>query len=135
MNKTAKIAMLAVLGCVVLFTGCDKKVDLSFTNTTDQTLSLQLTTPEEGTQMLGVLPPTGGKLKHEVKISEDDLPANCMWRAGDITGEFTINKKSPNWLGIDILPTGGRVRDKKTAVNDTHKSETKTKVSQDTVVE
>ncbi len=135
MNKMSKIVMLGVLVCLVVLAGCEKKVQLTFVNTTDQPVNLQLSSPDMGTEMLGTLPPTGGKLKHDLKIAEDELPATCTWRAGELSGQFTVNKKSPDKLWVDIAPEGGRVRDKKTSVSESHKSEQKRVVGQDTVVE
>ena len=127
------MALLGLLVVVGLLAGCSKTVDLTFVNTTDRSMDVQLTTPNEGTESVGMVSPMGGKLKTTIKIPNDDLPANCEWQAGEFKGLFTVNEKSPGKLWIDI-PVG-RVRDKKTSVNEKRESTHQEQVEQKTIVE
>lgn len=133
MKKMAKIALWSLIASVALFAGCEKKVNLTFVNASDQSLDLVLTSPDQGTEHLGVLTPTGGKLKHTLKIDPDLLPAICTWQAGDASKQFTITKHTPAELWIDVPE--GVARDKKTKINRTQKSEEKRAVSEETVVQ
>lgn len=136
MLKFGNIVCLASLVIVGFLAGCDKKVELTFTNTTSRSLDVNLSIPEEGTTFLGTVG-SGGKLKHKLKIEDDDLPANCMWQAGPYGGNFTVNKETPKKLWIDIKPTGvAGPRDEKTTVDEKYQTEVKEVIiEQDTVVE
>jgi len=98
------ILLLAFTG--VLVVGCQKKVKLSFINTTSQSRELELTVPGQGTTYLGTIAPTGGRITHKLKIDEDYLPARCSWRAGDRTDGFVVTKESESALRIIVDPTG-----------------------------
>jgi hypothetical protein len=130
MRTTALLGLLVAVG---LLAGCTKDVELTFVNITDRSMDVQLTTPNEGTEDVGMVPPLGGKLKTKIKIPNDELPANCAWQAGEFNGQFTVNKKTPDKLWIDIAP--GRVRDKKTAVEEKHEEQRQERVEQKTIVE
>jgi hypothetical protein len=127
------MALLSLLVVVGLLGGCTKDVDLTFVNVGDKSLDVQLTTPNEGTENVGMVPPMGGKLKTTVKIPNDELPANCAWTAGEFNGQFSITKKTPDKLWIDIAP--GRVRDKKTTVFERKQDTHQENVEQKTIVE
>jgi hypothetical protein len=127
------MALLGLLVVVGLLAGCNKSVELIFVNATDKSMDVQLTTPNEGTESVGMIPPLGGKLNTKVKIPNDDLPANCAWKAGDFNGLFTITKESPDKLWIDI--PSGRARDKKTTVHEKHEETHQQQVEQKTIVE
>ena len=137
------MVMLRNVGAAVLLmaagvlVGCDKKVKLTFTNMTDQGLSVELSGPGIATGQVGTVGPNAGKLHCELKIDKKLLPAECSWKAGDKGDKFTITKQTPKELWIDIEPTGPSViRDKKTEIQKTRKVEVKDKViHQDTVVE
>lgn len=126
-----------ILVCLGALTGCDKEVKLTFVNLTSESLAVTLNVPGEGTQSVGVVPPNGGKLPHKVKIDSDDLPATCTYAAGQHSGSFTVNKKTPDKLWIDIRPGGpDRIRDDKTTVHEKRQVDIKdVKVRQEEVVE
>lgn len=127
------MALLGLLVVVGMLAGCNKTVEMTFVNATDKSLDVQLSTPNEGTESVGMVSPLGGKLDTKVKIPNDDLPANCGWKAGEFSGQFTVTKNSPDRLWID-LPSG-RVRDKKTAVCEKHEETHQQVVEQKAVVE
>ena len=127
------MALLGLLVVVGLLAGCSKTVDLTFVNVGDKSMDVQLTTPSAGTEAVGMVPPMGGKLKTTVKIPNDDLPANCSWQAGEFHGQFSITKKTPDKLWIDIAP--GRVRDKKTTVFERKQNTRQENIEQKTIVE
>lgn len=127
------MALLGLLVAVGLLAGCSKTVDLTFVNITDKSMDVQLTTPNEGTEAVGMVSPLGGKLKTTIKIPDDELPANCAWQAGGYNGAFTVTKKSADKLWIDI--PSGRARDKKTSVHEKSDVNVEQKVDQRTVVE
>ena len=129
MMTVRRLASLSLVLAAVAVVGCDKKIKLTFVNDTPQPREVQFTTPE-GTVPLGVIPPSG-KMSEEVKFSQDDLPATCTYTAGDISGQFSIGKKSPNPTIIyvdksrDVGPVG-----KDTKMKTTKGKEVKDKVVQ-----
>ena len=123
MRKGSKSGVLMILtGLVVLASlGCNKEVKLTFVNTTSVSRHLRLTVPGEGTEYIGVVGATGGKLTHKLKINNDYLPATCSWAVGGRSGQFTITKDSEDKMMIAIDPTGniGPID----AATEVHKSE------------
>ena len=108
MRKGSKSKVLMILaGLLVLASlGCDKEVKLTFVNTTSVDRHLRLTVPGEGTDYIGVVSATGGKLTHKLKIDDDYLPATCSWTGGDRNGQFTVTEDSKGKMMIAIDPTG-----------------------------
>ena len=136
MGKMRTVCAAAVCLGAACLAGCDKKVSLTFVNLTSESLDVRLNSPAFGPERVGVVP-AAGKLTHKLKFQQDDLPATCAWSAGQYHDQFTVNKKTPDQLWIDIRPMGGpRVRDKHTTVNEKTKVETgPVIIHQDTVVE
>ena len=120
---TRVVCMLAV---AVLAAGCDKKVKLTFVNTTPQSLNVELNVPTEGPIPVGTVYPTGGKLVYNLKINKDDLPVDCQWRAGDQSGNFPIDNKtrSPLYIYIGTGDSIGPV-DKNAEINKKTQTEIK----------
>jgi hypothetical protein len=100
--KRLAVVVLAVGSA--LLTGCDKKVDVTFVNTSSQDLEVEWA--EEGIVpiFLGTAP-AGGKMKHTVKEDKDFLPTVYHWSAGDGTysGKVVIKEDSPDKLWVDIV--------------------------------
>ncbi|MCD4825293.1 MAG: hypothetical protein K8S55_11875 [Phycisphaerae bacterium] len=114
--RTATMMLIAIAGLAVT-AGCDKKVDITFTNATDKVLEVSLNgTAKEGTGLLGALNGRGSQIKTRLKISKSDLPVHYRWTAGPYGGGFTITKKIKYWavdVGSDRPP-----RSKKTVVHE-----------------
>lgn len=91
---------------LLLAAGCDKKVKLTFVNTSGQSLDLKVMPPGKGTVDMGTLIANGGVLRYEVKVDKDDLPATCSWEAGHHAGRIQITEDSPKVIPIEIR-TGG----------------------------
>lgn len=105
MNKLHLALAVCALGLAV---GCDKKVQLTFVNGTNEQLDVQLNLPTEGSVPVGMAGPSGGRAHYDVKIPKDELPANCSWQAGSYGGQFTISEKSDKKLFI-FIDRGGNV--------------------------
>jgi len=101
-NAAPRIGALLCASCLL---GCDKRVELTFVNLTDDSLDVHVTRPGEGREYLGVIAPMG-KLRHEVEIGEDDLPATVTWSAGTHRGRFPVTKETQEELWIEIRPLG-----------------------------
>jgi hypothetical protein len=101
------IATSVILSALLLLAaGCDKKVKLTFINTSSQSLDLEVVPPGKGPVDLGTLIADGGMRRYEVKVDEDDLPAICSWRAGHHAGQVRISEDSPKTILVEIR-TGG----------------------------
>jgi len=101
------IATGVILSALLLLAaGCDKKVKLTFINTSSQSLDLKVVPPGKSSVDLGTLIANGGMRKYQVKVDEDDLPAVCFWRAGHHLGQVRISKDSPKAILVEIR-TGG----------------------------
>jgi hypothetical protein len=119
MVRVRRVCASALLAGVCCLLGCDKEVDLTFVNLTSDSLGVAVAVPREGRQHLGIVLPHGGKLRHELEFDKDDLPVTCWYMVGQQQGQFTVTRKSPKELWIDIRPLGApRVRDKHTTVNE-----------------
>ncbi len=126
--------MTFVLAVLILtaVAGCDKKVKITFTNITSSPVEVQLNGPGEGTGLLGSMGPTGGRVRTELKVSKSILPAYYTWNAGPWSGGFSISKKTPKELWIDVGTSRG-ARDKHTEILE-HKEEVRTITTQEEVV-
>ena len=135
MSRVKMAGLILVLAAAAAAGGCTKDVTLTFTNTTDKSRTVLLTTPD-GTGEIATLGPVGGRWVHKIKIKTDDLPAVCTFRGGDQSGQFTVNENSEDQLFIDFTPNGPQVRTKKTAIVQTHEKQVgPVTVHQETVVE
>ena len=123
--------VLAVL-VVAVIGGCDKKVEITFTNISPNPVEVQLNGPGKGTGLLGSAGGTGGRVRTEIKVSKSRLPAHYTWNAGPWTGGFAIRKKTQSPMWIDI-GTGRGPRDKHTEINE-HKEEIRTITTQEEVL-
>ncbi|HOF17691.1 MAG TPA: hypothetical protein PK082_02185 [Phycisphaerae bacterium] len=124
MRATRRIFLVCGLALSAALFGCDKKVKLTFVNHTSQSLEVQLSGPGRPGTFVGMVGPTGGKLRHELKIKKDSLPATYQWSAGDLDGRFTITKETDKQMWLDIK-SGGGLRDKHTEVQEEKKIEVK----------
>ena len=137
MHAAGRIGLVCLCLSVLALVGCDKTVMLTWTNVTAQARDVELASPAAPRGVVGTVPGDGGKLRHKLTLDEEDLPATVVWSAGDQSGQFTINKNTPDKLWIDIKPGGpGAPRDEKTKVKAERNVEIKNvPVHQDTVVE
>ncbi len=99
------LSVPAVLACLslLLLCGCDKEVELTFVNRTDQALDVRVSTPDEGHEHVGRLDPRG-RLEHEIEIDDDELPARCSWTAGPYGGDFLVTEESDEEIWLEIFP-------------------------------
>ena len=80
-------AMIFVVGC-----NDDDKItaiQVTFENTTDDPLELQVNGPGEGTGYLGPVPP-GGQIVTLIEVQGHFIPAVYTYTAGEYPGSFTI---------------------------------------------
>ena len=98
----------AAMACLLLAgaaAGCSKEVKVTFINTTQQTLPLQVTTPDEGSLRLGELGPMA-KIRHKFTFDPDFLPSTIRWRAGQYYGQIPVTRETDDKLYQYIDPTG-----------------------------
>jgi hypothetical protein len=104
MRFIGKFGAVSLVMLAAMTVGCDKKVQITFTNQTAQPRNVQLTTPY-GTTVVGTVSPGHGKLRADVKIKQADLPAQLTWQAGELNGSFAITKHSQGRYHISIIQT------------------------------
>ena len=80
-----------LLFSMIFVVGCDKitAIQVTFENTTDDPLELQVNGPGEGTGYLGPVPP-GGQIVTLIEVSSRFIPAVYTYTAGEYPGSFTI---------------------------------------------
>lgn len=105
MRKKQPYIMLVAMGMFFVLNGCDKKVEITFTNTTDKPLDVSIVGPGEGTGQLGTVAPYAGQLKTKITVDKKLLPAMYQWQAGDDKGNLAIHSKTNKKLYI-IVPGG-----------------------------
>lgn len=117
MAMTRGWRVLLVVFATATLGGCGKTVDVSFLNLTDDTLNVYVTTPSQGRQSVGLVPPLG-RLSHTLMVPEDSLPATCTWQVGSVSQSFTVTKQTGE-QEVTILPTGAaRMRDVNSSLKD-----------------
>ena len=117
---------------VATMAGCYKRVEITFTNISPSPAEVQLNGPGEGTGLLGSMGGTGGRVRTKIKVSKSLLPAHYTWNAGPWAGGFTIKKKTPKELWIDVGTKRGP-RDKHTEIFE-RKEKTRTITTQEEIV-
>jgi hypothetical protein len=100
-----------------LLGGCGKQVSLTFLNLTGDTLSVYVTTPQEGRKEVGMVAPMG-TLEYDLLIPTEQLPATCSWQAGSYSQSLPVTKGTFD-QEIKLLPTGGaQMRDRDSSLKD-----------------
>lgn len=131
-TKMKQLTFVFAMLVVTAVTGCDKRVEITFTNISSSPAEVQLNGPGEGTGLLGTMGGTGGRVRTEIKVSKSLLPAHYTWNAGPWAGGFTIKKKTQKELWIDVGTKRGP-RDKYTEIKE-YKENTRTITTQEEVV-
>ena len=106
MKRTSKALLVVVAICGLAATGCQKRVKITFVNSTDETLPVSVTTPSDGTITVGSI---GGNssLPYVVRIPTDDLPALCSAKVGLIGRKsFTISEDTKDKLWFHYTDKG-----------------------------
>lgn len=93
---------LALLASGLLLAGCDKKVSISFYNTTNRSLDVRIDGPGKGVGELGTVAPNGGLAATRIEVKKDILPAHYKWKAGEHGGRITIEKGTAKKLWVRI---------------------------------
>jgi len=132
MKRTAKIAILTIVGGLTALAGCDKKVTITFTNVTSKQLDVQLIGPGDGTGVIGTLRGLGSRVSTDIEVPKNQLPAPYVWTAGPYTQRFSLTRKSPKNLWFDVGTRRGP-RDEKTEIKE-HKEETRTTETTEEVI-
>jgi hypothetical protein len=130
-----RFALVVFLAGTAVLAGCDKKVEVTFVNTSSQDLQVEWAEQDIAPIFLGTVP-AGGKMKHTVKEDEDMLPTWFQWTAGDgqYSGKVAIRKDSPGKVWVDVVEQ--RLRDADTEIKETrHVEEEEVKVWEDPVVD
>ena len=111
-----RLVWLLVLASSLLG-GCVKQVSLTFLNLTGDTLSVYVTTPQEGRKEAGMVAPMG-TLEYDLLIPTDQLPAQCSLQIGSVSDVFEVTKGTKD-REYRILPTGGvQMRDRDSSLKD-----------------
>jgi hypothetical protein len=106
-----------VLLATSMLGGCGKQVSLTFLNLTGDTLSVYVTTPQEGRKEVGMVAPMGS-LQYDILIPTEQLPAQCSWQAGSYRQSLPVTKGTFD-QEIKLLPTGGvQVQDRDSSLKD-----------------
>lgn len=98
MNMTGKVLSMVVVLTAMATVGCQKKVEFTFINHTDQVLPVKVTTPRGGTQSVGTIGANRSELPYTVRIDLGDLPAACSCAVGIATRQFTITQDTKGHL-------------------------------------
>ena len=105
MRMTGKITVISMLVCVALMVGCSREVTLTIYNHSSAPRNIQVTVPD-ATRPIGSVS-AGGRIKHTVKIKNDDLPAVCNCSAGaGASQSFTVDDETPKDLWFHITKNG-----------------------------
>jgi len=91
-GQMKKCSIAILLLSMILVIGCDDPttgIQVTFENTTDDPLELQVNGPGEGTGYLGPIPP-GGQIITLIEVSSRFIPAVYTYTAGEYPGSFTI---------------------------------------------
>ncbi len=120
MTRNTITAGLVILAAA-LATGCEKKVQVTFVNTTTQDLQVEWAERGIAGMPIGTVG-AGGTLKTVVKEDKDFLPTWYEWTAGSYSGKVQIHEDTDSKLNI-LIPEG-RVLDKDTEYKGTTKVET-----------
>jgi hypothetical protein len=94
MRRTTTALMLISAAGALCLGGCFKKsLDVTFTNLSDDRLDVYLSGPGEGTGVVGTLNGKNDRVHTQIKVPQDQLPAQYSWSAGSkYDGRFTIQK-------------------------------------------
>ena len=118
MFRVQRLALLCVVVLVGMTVGCQKHVQLKINNLTSAPLEVEVRAPSIGWVDLGPIPP-GAMLKYDLKIDQQDLPAQCSATGGKHTIKFSVAKETESPLYIDFKGWGPpQVRDKHTKVDE-----------------
>lgn len=102
MIRHTLISMMLLVGLFAVGGCLKKKVQLSFTNFTDREMEVIIHGPGEGVGMIGAMSGLGGRTSTELVLRRSELPAHFAWNAGEYNGQFTIVRKSPDTMNIDV---------------------------------
>lgn len=105
MRRTTTALLLISVAGMFCLGGCfKKKIDVTFTNLTDDRLDVYLSGPGEGTGVVGTLNGKNDRVHTQIKIGRDQLPAQYSWSAGSkYDGRFTIQslrKIPPRYIDV-----------------------------------
>ncbi|MFP4435278.1 MAG: hypothetical protein ACOCWV_05925 [Planctomycetota bacterium] len=130
-----RFALVALLTSAAVVVGCDKKVEVTFVNTSSQDLEIEWAEQGIAGMPLGTVH-AGSKMKHTVKEDKDMLPTWFQWSAGDgqYSGKVSITEDTPGKLWVDIVEQ--RLRNANVELKETRKIETDPiPIYEDTVVD
>lgn len=118
MRKTTTALLLISVVGVFCLGGCfKKKIDVTFTNLTDERLDVYLNGPGEGAGVVGTLNGRNDRVHTQLKVQPDQLPAQYSWSAGSkYAGRFTIRKQRkipPRYIDVGTHETKDKTKPKK----------------------
>jgi len=118
MFKAHRVALFAVVLPAAATIGCQKHVELRINNLHAEPITVELRAPGIGWENLGPIP-SAGMLKYDLKIDNDDLPAQCSASDGKQKLDFMVTKETDSPQYIDFKPWGPPLmRDKHTKVHE-----------------
>ncbi len=109
-RTTTALLLFLAMGSLYLGGCLEKKIDVTFTNLTDDRLDVYLNGPGEGTGVVGTLNGKNDRVHTQLKVQPDELPAQYSWSAGSkYEGRFAVQKlrKIPPKF-IDIGPSNAK---------------------------
>jgi hypothetical protein len=90
---TTALLLISAVGLLSLGGCFKKKIEVTFTNLSDERLDVYLSGPGEGTGVVGTLNGKNDRVHAQIQITGDKLPAQYSWSAGSkYDGRFTIQK-------------------------------------------
>ena len=106
MNVLRIVGVLSVVAAVGLMGGCEKTIEVTFVNTTRNTIQVEMEVPAQGIYEYGVAGSMGGRVAFEITVPEDELPTAIRWDTGEASGAFNMNKRTDDRLFIYIKQDG-----------------------------
>ncbi|MBN1554539.1 MAG: hypothetical protein JXA11_07320 [Phycisphaerae bacterium] len=105
MRSASTVLLLMFVTGLVCMGGCfKKKIDVTFTNLTDERLDVFLNGPGEGTGVVGTLNGKNDRAHALIQVPQDQLPAQYRWTAGSkYEGRFTVRsarKIPPRFIDV-----------------------------------
>lgn len=104
-SNTGIVQRVMFAAGVLCLSGCfEKKIDVTFTNLTDERMDVHLSGPGKGTGVVGTLKGKYDRVHTQLKVPPDELPAQYSWTAGEkYSGRFSIpsqRKIPPRFIDV-----------------------------------
>lgn len=102
---SVRMLLIAVVGALGLASGCEKQIQVTIYNHSDEAKTIRVTTPEETTTVGNV--GSAGRLTTVMKVKNSDLPGQCSLAAGPGPGlSFSVTQDSPSKWWFHVTKDG-----------------------------